>query len=386
MSTLQRSLLRSLSSPLAITALYYSSFIGLGMSASVIGPTLLGLTEQTHTSLSQISLLFTASSLGYLLGALAVGRLYDRRTGHPVMVVAMLLIAALLALVPAVPQLAVLLVVVLLLGAAQAGLDVGSNTLLVWLHRERVSPFMNGLHLFWGLGSALAPALIAQAILITGGFDWGYRLIAILLLPVAVLLSRAPSPGAPHKEPGAPRAAGHQLAAGGALRSVLPDFCRRRRRLRRLDFHLRRRHADRHAGHGCLPHFCILGSAHPQPVGFGPTGAALPPTHSSDRRPDRLPGWPGAGCVGRRFAAGDLAGYCDIRRLDCHPLPGHTLICRRSGYRYRPVHQPDVRRRQPGRHADPLADRAVLRAGWAAVGDGDYAGGYDDLRRSSLFC
>jgi len=203
MSTQQRSSLRSLSSPLAITAIYYSSFIGLGMSTSVIGPTLLDLAKQTQVSLSRISLIFTAVNLGYLLGALVIGRLYDRRAGHPMMAVALLLGGVLLALVPVIPQLALLLVVVLLLGGAQAGLDVGGNTLLVWLHRERVSPFMNGLHLFWGLGSALAPILIAQAFLITGGFRSGYWVISILLLPIALLLFRAPSPIAAHKEPGA---------------------------------------------------------------------------------------------------------------------------------------------------------------------------------------
>jgi fucose permease len=98
--------------------------------------------------------------------------------------------------------------VALLLGGAQAGVDVGGNTLLVWLHRQRVSPFMNGLHLFWGVGSALAPILVAQALLLgdqalTGGFRASYWLISLLLLPVALLLSRVPSPIAAHKEPGA---------------------------------------------------------------------------------------------------------------------------------------------------------------------------------------
>jgi FHS family Na+ dependent glucose MFS transporter 1 len=191
------------SSPLAITALYYASFLDLGLVAAALGPTLPGLAEQTHVQLRQASLLFTASSLGYLVGSLIGGRLYDRRTGHPIMVVAALLIAALMALVPAMPQLALLALVMLLLGGGQAFLDVGGNTLLVWLHGEKVAPFMNGLHLFWGLGSMLSPILIAQAIRLTGGFAWGYWLIAMLLLPVAALFSRAASPSAPHQRPGA---------------------------------------------------------------------------------------------------------------------------------------------------------------------------------------
>jgi len=60
-----------------------------------------------------------------------------------------------MALVPGLPQLSLLALVMLVLGCAQAGIDVGGNTLLVWLHRDKVPPFMNGLHLFWGLGSIL---------------------------------------------------------------------------------------------------------------------------------------------------------------------------------------------------------------------------------------
>jgi MFS transporter, FHS family, Na+ dependent glucose transporter 1 len=186
--------------PYAITAIYYAVFIGLGMVAASLGPTLPGLAEQTGVQLKQASWLFSATSLGYLLGALAAGRLYDRRLGHPVMVTALLLAAALMALVPTMSQLVLLAVVMLLLGGAQAGVDVGGNTLLVWLHREKVPPFMNGLHLFWGVGSILAPILIAQVILLTGGFAWGYWLIALILLPIAVLVWRANSPQALHHE------------------------------------------------------------------------------------------------------------------------------------------------------------------------------------------
>jgi FHS family Na+ dependent glucose MFS transporter 1 len=189
--------------PLAITGLYYAAFIGLGMVASALGPTLPSLAEQTGVQLKQASLLFTAVNLGYLLGALTSGRLYDRRLGHIVMVSGLLAAAALMALVPEMTLLVLLALVMLLLGIAQAGIDVGGNTLLVWLHREKVPPFMNGLHLFWGLGSILAPILIAQAILMSEGYAAGYWLIAVLLLPVAVLVWRAASPSAPHHEPGA---------------------------------------------------------------------------------------------------------------------------------------------------------------------------------------
>jgi fucose permease len=137
-----------------------------------------------------------------MVGALWGGRVFDRRLGHPIMLGSLLVTALFTAMVPIPTQLTVLILVMLCLGGSQAFLDVGGNTLLVWLHREKVSPFMNGLHLFWGVGSMLSPILIAQAILITGNFAWGFWIIAALLLPVAWLFKGIPSPTAPHKEPG----------------------------------------------------------------------------------------------------------------------------------------------------------------------------------------
>jgi MFS transporter, FHS family, Na+ dependent glucose transporter 1 len=155
-----------------------------------------------HVQLKQASLLFTAVNLGYLVGALWGGRVFDRRPGHPMMIASLLFTAVMMIIIPIPSQLVVLIVFMLLVGGSQAFLDVGGNTLLVWLHREKVSPFMNGLHLFWGVGSIISPILIAQAILITGDFAWGFWIIAVFLVPVAWMFKGIPSPTAPHKEPG----------------------------------------------------------------------------------------------------------------------------------------------------------------------------------------
>jgi fucose permease len=172
------------------------------MAAAVLGPSLPNLAEQTHVQLKQASILFSATNLGFLIGALTSGRIFDRRTGHPIIAIALLVMAAMMALVPAVPRLELIAMAVLVLGISQAFMDIGGNTLLVWLHRERVGPFMNGLHLFWGIGAFLSPILIAQAILRTGNYAWAYWLIALLLLPISLSFGGTLSPAAPHREPG----------------------------------------------------------------------------------------------------------------------------------------------------------------------------------------
>jgi fucose permease len=73
-------------------------------------------------------------------------------------------------------------------------MDVGGNTLLVWAHGPKVGPFMNGLHFFFGIGAFLAPIFIAQAVLLTGRYGAAYWLIGLLMLPLALILTRVQSP------------------------------------------------------------------------------------------------------------------------------------------------------------------------------------------------
>lgn len=176
------------------TAAYYLAFVALGMTTAALGPALPYLADQTGSLLSAISFLFTTRSLGYLLGSLQGGRLYDRVQGHPVMAAALVVMAVTMALVPLTPQLWLLIAIFLILGVAEAALDVGGNTLLVWVHHHRVGPFMNGLHFFFGVGAFLSPIILAQAVLACGGIGLAFWALALLALPVAFWLLYLPSP------------------------------------------------------------------------------------------------------------------------------------------------------------------------------------------------
>ena len=176
------------------TLSYYMGFVGLGLATAVFGPTLPALASQTQTQIGQIGILFTAQGTGYLLGSLQGGRVYDRWRGHPIMTVCLLVMALMLAAIPAMPLLWSLILVVFVLGLASGTLDVGGNTLLVWLHKEKVGPFMNGLHFAFGVGTFLAPVIVAQAVLVTGGVAWAYWVLALLILPSVVWIAQLPSP------------------------------------------------------------------------------------------------------------------------------------------------------------------------------------------------
>jgi FHS family Na+ dependent glucose MFS transporter 1 len=176
------------------TIAYFAAFVAFGLSSSSMGPTVPGLAQNVQTDLKSISLLFTARSLGYLLVSLRGGRLYDKQRGNRVMAFALLGMAALLALVPVLPKLWLLFLGILLIRMTEGALQIGGNTLLVWVHGKRVAPFMNALHFFFGIGAILSPIIFAQLMAVNPSIKTVYWALALLILPVAFSVLRLPSP------------------------------------------------------------------------------------------------------------------------------------------------------------------------------------------------
>ena len=179
---------------------YFGAFIILGMTIAVLGPSLPALAEKTGSTIGQISVLFTASSFGYFLGSVLGGRLYDRFRGHPILVILLGLMAASLALIPFMPVLWLLATMLFLIGAFEGILDVGCNTLLIWVHRRAVSPFMNALHFFFGVGTFIAPLILAQTALLSGDIKLGYIVMALMVIPIIFWVFRQPNPSASDSE------------------------------------------------------------------------------------------------------------------------------------------------------------------------------------------
>lgn len=180
--------------PLTATIAYYVAFITLGASIAIGGPALPWLARHTSSRLDQISIIFVAGSLGYMVGSQVGGRGYDRFPGHRILALALLMASLGSALVPVIHSLWILVMVLFLLGTVQGALDTGCNTLLTWIHGEKVGPFMNGLHFFFGVGSFIAPLVFARVIAVAGEIRWAYWLFSILALPMAAWLWLLPSP------------------------------------------------------------------------------------------------------------------------------------------------------------------------------------------------
>jgi MFS transporter, FHS family, Na+ dependent glucose transporter 1 len=182
--------------PLMLTAAYYLSFIIMGLASAAEGPSLPTLAKHTSSPLEQIGLIFVFGSLGYLLGSLVGGRAYDRIPGHRIITVAILAILSAAVIFPLASRLWILLIAALTMGLGKGVLDVGCNTLLQWVHGEKVGPFMNGLHFSFGVGAFLSPILLAQIISITHEIYWVFWTIALLSIPLAIWFWFLPEPPA----------------------------------------------------------------------------------------------------------------------------------------------------------------------------------------------
>jgi FHS family Na+ dependent glucose MFS transporter 1 len=181
---------------LVLTSAYYLSFIMLGLLTAAEGPALPGLAENTSSTLDQISLIFVFGSLGYLLGSLFGGQAFDKLPGHRLIAFTLLVITLSMGLIPFMHSLGLLLMVLFVLGMAKGALDVGCNTLLLWVHGKKAGPFMNGLHFFFGLGASIAPLVLAGVLSATGGIQWVFWIFALAGLPLTIWIWMLPDPPA----------------------------------------------------------------------------------------------------------------------------------------------------------------------------------------------
>ena len=194
------------------TSAYFAAFFVLGATIASLGPTLPYLAENTGATLASLGLLFTLRSGGYLVGSLLGGRLYDHLPGHRLLGIAIFVGALSLGTIPQISSFAIIIALMLLIGLAEATLDVGSNTQLVWIHGARSGPYLNGMFLFAGVGGMLSPLLLSSL-----GGTAGYRILALGSLPVALWALFTPSP---------PRQAHEEDRPAGTLPLLLfATFC-----------------------------------------------------------------------------------------------------------------------------------------------------------------
>ncbi|KAM6217348.1 major facilitator superfamily domain-containing protein 4A [Rhynchocyon petersi] len=147
------------------TLTYWSVFFSFGLCIAFLGPTLLDLRCQTHSSLSQISWVFFSQQFCLLVGS-ALGGFFKRTLAQSLwaLFTSSLAISLVFVIIPFCNNVKMLALVMALAGLAMGCIDTVANMQLVKIYQKDSAIFLQVLHFFVGFGALLSP-LIADLFL-----------------------------------------------------------------------------------------------------------------------------------------------------------------------------------------------------------------------------
>lgn len=150
-----------------VTATLSASFCCLGFTYSMLGPTLIALSNQVGgASVGEMGSVFAARSLGYLIGSIGGGKLVDLvKNPRWLLVLVMIVVACGGGAVPYCDRVEILAVVLMMHGLAMGTLDTIGNVLAIRTWKEEVGTHLQIIHFAFALGAFVAP-LSAREILI----------------------------------------------------------------------------------------------------------------------------------------------------------------------------------------------------------------------------
>ncbi|XP_070705219.1 sodium-dependent glucose transporter 1 [Pempheris klunzingeri] len=142
-----------------VTLALCASFLGLGMSISVLGPTFEDLAVNVKKNISNISYIFVGRSAGYIGGSLLGGILFDCMNPHLLLGFSMLVTAFGMCAIPFCKQALLLTGLMSSIGMSMGVLDTGGNVLILSTWGEQAGPHMQALHFSFAAGAFVSPII-----------------------------------------------------------------------------------------------------------------------------------------------------------------------------------------------------------------------------------
>ncbi len=175
------------------TLTYFFAFIFIGMGYSVIGPSLPIFAKQYNWDIGALGIIFSLRAAGVMIGSLLGARLFDYFKGHKVLGILVILLGLSLISIPFIGSIVLLFSIFTITGMFETSIDAGGNTLLLCLHKEKSPPYMNALHLAFGISAFIAPILVALSLNWKDNLITAYILISIPLF-LFIPFFKVPSP------------------------------------------------------------------------------------------------------------------------------------------------------------------------------------------------
>ncbi|XP_043932758.1 major facilitator superfamily domain-containing protein 4A [Protopterus annectens] len=143
------------------TLTYWSVFFSFGLCIAFLGPTVLDLRCQTHSSLSQIAWVFFSQQFCLLAGS-CLGGFFNKTTRCSLITLftSTLLISVVFSIIPVCYEVVLLALVMAVAGLAMGCIDTTSNVQLVQIYQKDSAVFLQALHFFVGFGALLSPLIV----------------------------------------------------------------------------------------------------------------------------------------------------------------------------------------------------------------------------------
>ncbi|XP_056278715.1 major facilitator superfamily domain-containing protein 4B [Pseudoliparis swirei] len=147
------------------TLTYWCVFFTFGLCIAFLGPTILDLQCQTHSTLSQITWVFFAQQFCLLIGS-SLGGVFKKTLFSALSALfgSVLIISVIFAIIPLCNNVLLLAVAMAVSGFAMGIIDTIANIQLVTIYQKDSAVFLQALHFFIGFGALVSP-LIANPFL-----------------------------------------------------------------------------------------------------------------------------------------------------------------------------------------------------------------------------
>ncbi|RWS00994.1 Sodium-dependent glucose transporter 1-like protein [Dinothrombium tinctorium] len=133
--------------------------LAIGITASIIGPTLLDLQIAINSTLQKTGFIVPVKAFGYLVGCLSGCFLPEKSDRQPYLICCSVMMSVVVALIPLNRTLITLIVNVFFLGLFVGFLDLGVNSFILQLWGKKCAPYIQFATFFYGIGGLSAPLL-----------------------------------------------------------------------------------------------------------------------------------------------------------------------------------------------------------------------------------
>lgn len=176
-----------------VAFLCFVAFVVLGITSSILGPTLTNLTASINLPIADAGILRGVQQIGSVVATFAGGYFLGRYSLRNVIAPSVILMAIGLVGIVGTSNLSLVLAADLILGVGTGLLNVAANVAISTLYSDHAAPVLSALHTCFGLGLFAGPLIAGQMLARPDTWRITYILPAAACVILGVLFVRVPT-------------------------------------------------------------------------------------------------------------------------------------------------------------------------------------------------